>query len=215
MASSHSGGWLWNIAAHRRVPFPEMSRHFAVLSGLALWGVLAGCSPGPSASPPASTPSAHPSASVSTSGPGSRNTGAGCAGTAVDTGPGLPSWADVGGGSIPWAVGQPPGVVGVMFATELVAKGERPDGSANKVLWLTETPMASTLLTLRAQPDDAATPVVNLSFPGADGNRQFPSIVDLPTPGCWRINLSWGAGSTENSTFGLMVLPSGSLPRRP
>ena len=102
-----------------------------------------------------------------------------------------------------------------MFATELVAKGERPDGSANKVLWLTQTPIASTQLTLRAQPADAATPVVNLTVPRAEGQQQFPSIVDLPTPGCWQLNISWGAGSTENSTFGLMVLPGGALPRRP
>ncbi len=191
-----------------------MSRRFAVLNGLALCGVLAGCSPSPISSREASTPTPQPSASVSTSGPGSRNTGAGCAGTTVDTGPGLPAWADIGGGTIPWAVGQPPEVVGVVFATELVAKGERPDGSANKVLWLTQTPIASPQLTLRAQPADAATPVVNLTVPGAEDNQQFPSIVDLPIPGCWRINISWGVGSTENSTFGLTVLPGGSLPRR-
>lgn len=99
-----------------------------------------------------------------------------------------------------------------MFATELVAKGERPDGSANKILWLTRAPVPSSQLTLRAQPADAATPVVTFRLAGY---QQFPSIVDLPTPGCWRINISWGARSTENSTFGLPVLPGGSLPRRP
>jgi hypothetical protein len=192
-----------------------MSRRFALFIGLALCWLLAGCSPSPVTSKPVSSPIARPSASVSTSVPGSRNTGAGCAGTAVETGTGLPSWADIGGGSIPWAVGQPPEVVGVMFATELVAKGERPDGSANKVLWLTQMPIASTQLTLRAQPAHAATPVVNLTVPRAEGQQQFPSIVDLPTPGCWRLNISWGAGSTENSTFGLMVLPGGTVPRRP
>lgn len=192
-----------------------MSCRFAVLNGLALCGVLAGCSPSPITSTPASSPSVPPSASVSASVPGSRNTGAGCAGTTVDTGTGLPSWADIGGGSIPWAVGKPPVVVGVMFATELVAKGQRPDGSANKILWLTEAPISSPQLTLRAQPADAATPVVNLRLARAEGQQQFPSIVDLPTPGCWRINVSWGAGSTEDSTFGLTVLPGGSLPRRP
>ena len=102
-----------------------------------------------------------------------------------------------------------------MFATELVAKGERPDGSANKILWLTRAPISSSQLTLRAQPADAATPVVNLKVARVEGYQQFPSIVDLPTPGCWRINISWGAGSTENSTFGLTVLPGGSLPGRP
>lgn len=139
-------------------------------------------------------------------------TSAGCGGTNVGIGGGLPSWSGIGGvGGIPWAVGRPPEVVGVMFATELVAKGERPDGSTNKVLWLTRAPIASSQLTLHAQPADAATPVVTLRLAGY---QQFPSIVDLPYPGCWRINISWGAGSTETSTFGLTVLPAGSLPGR-
>jgi hypothetical protein len=192
-----------------------MYRRFAVLSGLAFCGVLAGCSSSPGVAKPASSPAAQHSASVSTSVPGWRNTGAGCGGTAVGTGPGLPSWADVGEGGIPWAVGRPPEVVGVMFARELVAKGERPDGSTNKILWLTRAPISSSQLTVRAQPADATTPVTNLLVARVLGYQQFPSIVDLPTPGCWRINISWGAGSTENSTFGLTVLPGGSLPRRP
>ncbi len=135
------------------------------------------------------------------------------------TGQGLPSWADAGpGGGIPTVVGRPPEVVGVLFATELVAKGERPDGT-NKILWLTRAPVSSGQVTLRAQPADAATPAVTLRIAGAltiagAGYQQFPSIVDLPNPGCWRINISWGAGSTENSTFGLTVLPRGSLPGR-
>jgi hypothetical protein len=192
-----------------------MYRRFAVLSGLAFCGVLAGCASSPSVSKPASSPAAQHSASVSASVPGWRNTGAGCGGTAVGTGPGLPSWAEVGGGGIPGAVGRPPEVIGVMFATELVAKGERPDGSTNKILWLTGAPISSSQLMLRAQPADAATPVVNLRVARVAGYQQFPSIIDLPTPGCWRINISWGVGSTENSTFGLTVLPGGSLPRRP
>ena len=191
-----------------------MSPRFAVLNALALCGILAGCSPSPVVSPLGFSPTALPSAPPSTPVPSSRNTGAGCAGTAVDTGPGLPSWAEVGGGRIPWALGQPPAVVGVMFATELVARGERPDGSANKILWLTRSPIPPNQLTLRAQPAQSAAPVVSLRFPRVEENQQFPSIVDLPTPGCWRINVSWGTGSTENSTFGLNVLPAGSLPPR-
>jgi hypothetical protein len=131
----------------------------------------------------------------------------------------MPSWADVGGGGIPWAVGQPPQAVAVLFSTELVANGKRPDGSENKILWLTRGAAPSGQLTLRAQPADATTPVVTLrlaaalSLAGA-GYDQFPSIVDLPNPGCWRINISWGAGSADSSTFGLTVLSAGSVPRR-
>jgi hypothetical protein len=176
--------------------------------------VGAGCAP---AGPAVAQHSASAAASV----PGWHTTGAGCGGTAVGTGPGPPPWADAGpaGGGIPWAVGRPPEVVAVLFATELVAKGERPDGSSNKILWVTRSVVPSSQITLRAQPADAATPVVTHRFTGAvtlrlAGYQQFPSIVDLPNPGCWRINVSWGAGSTENSTFGLTVLPSGSLPRR-
>jgi hypothetical protein len=193
----------WRMA-HASAPHVGIGRPI-LLAVVALVGV--GCAP-------AEPAVAQHSASVSASVPGWHTTGAGCGGTAVATGQGLPSWADAGGGAgIPWAVGRPPEVVGVMFGTELVAKGERPDGSTNKILWLTRTPISSSQLTLRAQPADAATPVVTLRIAGA-GYQQFPSIVDLPNPGCWRINISWGAGSTENSTFGLTVLPRGSLPGR-
>jgi hypothetical protein len=192
----------WRMA-HAATPHVGIGRPI-LLAVVALVG--AGCAPaGPAVG--------QHSASVSASVPGWHTTGAGCGGTAVGTGPGLPSWADLGeGGGIPWTVGRPPEVVGVMFATELVAKGERPDGSANKILWLIRATIASSQVTLRAQPADAATPVVTLRL---TGYQQFPSIVDLPNPGCWRINISWGPGSTESSTFGLTVLPGGSLPRRP
>jgi hypothetical protein len=171
---------------------------------------------------PAGPPVGQHSASVSVPVPGSHTTGAGCGGTSVGTGPGLPSWADAGGGGgVPWAVGRPPEAVGILFATELVARGQRPDGS-NKILWLTRGLVPSSHITLRAQPFDASTPGVTLRVDAATpvvtiglaGYQQFPSIVDLPTPGCWRIKISWGPGSTQYSTFGLTVLPAGSLPRR-
>ncbi len=127
----------------------------------------------------------------------------------------MPTWGSVGAGTIPWTLGQPRDVVAVLFATELVAGGARPDGSTNKILWLTRAPVASNRIMLAARPVGAEVPVVTQEVPGTQGyeqGRQFPSIVDLPTPGCWRIDVS---GGSLRSGFELNVLASGSLPRRP
>jgi hypothetical protein len=38
-----------------------------------------------------------------------------------------------------------------------------------------------------------------------------PSIVDVPSPGCWTFRLSWGS-SRAKSTINLAVLPAESTP---
>jgi hypothetical protein len=152
----------------------------------------------------------HPS-STTTPVRGEHDTSAGCADTEVLTGSAMPAWAGVSDGSIPWAAGRPLEVVGVLFATELVAKGDRPDGSTNKILWVTRAPISSSQLTVHARPVDAGAPVVTFQL---QGNQQFPSIIDLPSPGCWLIDISWGQGSAKTSTFGLTVLPAGSVPSK-
>jgi hypothetical protein len=43
--------------------------------------------------------------------------------------------------------------------------------------------------------------VVRFNFPGAGS---YPSIVDLPTPGCWQLDLAIGA---SRATLDLLVGP--------
>jgi hypothetical protein len=104
---------------------------------------------------------------------------------------------------VPWAMGTGGDAVAFLFTTQLVAgPSPRSDGSSNKVGWVAKD--AFNFIVQRWQPGQSQ-PVV--AVPGG------PSIVDVPTPGCWTFRLVWGppaAGHT--SIINLEALPAGSLP---
>jgi hypothetical protein len=130
----------------------------------------------------------------------------------VHVGP-IPTWANVGfsgsGTGLPWAAGTPSTAIAILFATELVALGQRPDGSSNKILWATET--STYQLRIVAHRADGTGSPVAINEPTTNGN-QVPSIVDLPAAGCWTFHLTWGAAGSSSSTLQLWVLPPHTLP---
>ena len=181
----------------------RVPRSAAVVLAAAVAALVAGCTAAPK--PPAPLPK-------STVLPAAYG-GCGVTQVAAGTTP-MPSWALEGNGSAPgprWAASAPSTAVAILFAVELVAKGARPDGSSNKILWVTQTPTKQ--LTIVAHPLNAAGPKVAIDDPTAGGN-QTPSIVDLPSPGCWSFQLKWGGVQTTRASLDLWVLPAGSLPNR-
>jgi hypothetical protein len=180
------------------------------VSGLVLCAamllVFTGCTDGRAAPPPSPSPSpfvGHQAAG-------------GCAGTFVsDAVP--PDWARGGlnfqpGRSWqgpPWAAGKPAGAVAYLFAGQLVAQGRRPDGTANKVLWVVRGSPAS--IDVEGRPLGRSGPVVTIAGPMANAN-QLPSQVDLPTPGCWSFRIASGSAGAQTSIINLDVLPPGTLP---
>jgi hypothetical protein len=161
--------------------------------------VVSGCAQSRAAAPQRSTPL-----------PGHSETVA-CAGTVVaDTQP--PSWALAGWihptvttWPVPWAIGQPDDAIAYLFARRLVAgKSPRVDGTSNKVLWVVKDPVPSIV---QGHPFGRSSPTITV----AGG----PSIVDVPTAGCWTFELRWGASSHNTSVINLQVLPAGSLPSIP
>jgi hypothetical protein len=136
----------------------------------------------------------------------------GCAGTVLtDAEP--PAWAQGGWNHqkgtpwpVPWAWGTDRDAVGFVFATQLVAgPSPRVDGSNNKVLWETKDFPSGSHVTVDGHPAGVPQPVVTV----AGG----PSIVDVPTAGCWIFRLSWTANNgSHSSTISLQVLPHGTLP---
>jgi len=137
----------------------------------------------------------------------------GCADTRVTVGGAPPTWAGFSGaGVVPWAMGSPPDALAYLFARQLVAEGLRPDGSSNKVLWVTRG--LSRDLTIEGRPLGRSRPAVTIGGQVVDGN-QLPSQVDVPMPGCWSFVVSWTRSSRQTSTINLNVLPPGSLPTRP
>jgi len=133
----------------------------------------------------------------------------GCAGTVLtDALP--PTWAQGGWNQpqapwgVPWALGTGGDAVAYVFATQLVAgSSPRVDGTNNKVLWVAKGGPPN--FVVEAHPLGTGQPVFTI----AGG----PSIVDLPTAGCWTFHLTWGlSGQVGSSTINLEVLPTGSAP---
>ena len=102
----------------------------------------------------------------------------------------LPEWARTGFSdpepSVPHVLGVRGDIVAILFAQPLYAPAPPPD-RGNKVLWVGRVAGAGDL-------------VIDASLPGTDQHvRQVvtggpgPSTVDLPVPGCWRFDLTWGS----------------------
>jgi hypothetical protein len=134
----------------------------------------------------------------------------GCAGTVLTDGA-PPVWAQGGWNvtkgdpwSVPWALGTGGDAVAFLFARQLVAgQSPRLDGTNNKVLWVANgTP---TNFVVDGLPPGGSNPVVSVNG--------GPSIVDVPSAGCWTFRLQWGSpGATHSSTISLQALPTGTLP---
>ena len=183
-----------------------MTKLATTLLAVVLAGVLPGCSAVPQ------VPTAKPPVPNSTIAPTAYG---GCGATRVASGGSPPpAWALDGFGEWPgirWVASAPSSAVAILFAVQLVATGARPDGSSNKILWVTQT--ATTQLRIVARPLDASSPTVTLKYPSTAGN-QTPSIVDLPSPGCWSLQLQWGTVHPSEASLDLWVLPAGSTPSR-
>ncbi len=109
------------------------------------------------------------------------------AGCAADVAPApLPGWARGGFSppdqAVPFVVGERGTILGVLFGQPFSAPAAPDRG--NKILWVTRDPHPAGPLTITAALDGAVT---TLEVPEGPG----PSLVDLPTPGCWRLTLAW------------------------
>lgn len=147
-------------------------------------------------------------ASSPTSGARASSYAGGCSNTVVtDAYP--PVWAQSGwnqpSGSpwpVHWALGTPGEGVAYMFAVELVAESSpRSDGSSNKVLWIIRSPSSFVVV---GHPLGRSEPTMT-----AEGG---PSIIDVPTAGCWSFQLITKPDNKVMSTINLEALPAGSAP---
>jgi hypothetical protein len=106
---------------------------------------------------------------------------------------------------VPWAFGTGGDTVAYLFATQLIAgSGPRVDGSNNKVLWEAKDYPSGGSVVVEGRPLGQSQPVLTI----AGG----PSIVDVPTSGCWTFRLSWNANGEHSSIMNLQALPAGTNP---
>ena len=79
-----------------------------------------------------------------------------------------------------------------VFGSPLTA-GQRTDGKQNKILWIVQEPKGGNALSIIGRQVDTVGPSLMLSVPDDSGPGEiYPSIVDVPAPGCWHLSLSWG-----------------------
>jgi hypothetical protein len=82
---------------------------------------------------------------------------------------------------MPYVLGGDGGIIAIVFGDPLTSP-PAPEHS-NKILWVVREDAGP--LTIRATRSSDAEPVVVHATTG-------PSIVDLPAPGCWHLELTWG-----------------------
>jgi hypothetical protein len=103
----------------------------------------------------------------------------------------LPSWAATGfrkGATIPYVVGDEGQIAAIVWQEHEPLVVPSPEGRNNKILWAARPPaQLGEDLHIRATLDGTGE-TVDRTIEGGPG----PSTVDLPKPGCWSMELSWG-----------------------
>jgi hypothetical protein len=167
----------------------------------ALLILLAGCT----SSQPTSHVAASPTAVVHTF-------AGGCAGTVLtDAEP--PIWAQGGWThpkvtpwAVPWALGTQGNTVAYVWNPLVAGVNTTVAVYSNKILWESKDyPGGSSNMMVEGRPLGQTQPVVTIANGG-------PSIVDVPTAGCWTFRLTWNANGQHSSTINLEYLPAGKLP---
>jgi hypothetical protein len=111
----------------------------------------------------------------------------------------LPTWARAGftqpGVAMPHVLGAHGGIVAVLWARHDPLMTPTPPGRNNKILWVSKLPLSGPSdleITARELIGGVpAGPVQHRSVTGGPG----PSLVDMPTAGCWQFTLRWSGHS--------------------
>jgi hypothetical protein len=79
---------------------------------------------------------------------------------------------------------------GFLFGHPL--RAGNPANPSNKILWVVASPRDGMPLRLSGHPIGASAPVVTSTWPAnASPGEIYPSIINVPAPGCWHFTLSW------------------------
>jgi hypothetical protein len=109
-----------------------------------------------------------------------------------------PAFADGSSRRPPWphAVSALANVVAVVFGYPL--RAGHPTNPANKILWIMRQPRNGSPLTITAKPMHGSSGAVRSVWPADSSPGEiYPSYVNVPRPGCWKLSLRW-AGHTDS-----------------
>lgn len=95
--------------------------------------------------------------------------------------------------AVPFVISKQGNVVGFLFGSPLTADNHR--SLSNKILWVMRTPRDGRPLNITATRGNS---VVRKGFPADSSPGEiYPSIVDVPTAGCWHFALVWNGTSAS------------------
>ena len=116
--------------------------------------------------------------------------GGGCGATRLRLGA-APRWAATANPPrIPYALAARGQAAGFLFGNPLRAGNSINPG--NKILWVVASPRDGKQLRLTGHPLGATAPVVSSTWPAnSEPGEIYPSIINVPAPGCWQFSLSW------------------------
>ena len=122
----------------------------------------------------------------------------GCGATPIYQG-GTPAWLEEAGAhnnpsETAYVVASPEVAAGFLFANPL--RAGKPENPANKILWVTRSVNRGALRVV-AHPIGSSSPVVNADAMPASPGYIYPSIVNVPSAGCWHLTLSWDGGHAD------------------
>lgn len=115
----------------------------------------------------------------------------GCGVTALYRGA-SPAWARSAAGptDLVQATGTKGDVTAYLFGYPL--RSGHPEDPANKILWVVRQPRDGSELTISGHLLGASAPAVSQQQPpDSSPGEIYPSIVDVPMPGCWEFTLQW------------------------
>jgi hypothetical protein len=118
----------------------------------------------------------------------------------------VPSWAESARppAALPRALSADGNVLQVNFADPLVAGA--PTDRQNKILWVVRLPRGGQPLEITATLPGTDERPVHVSVPaGSSPGEIYPSVVNVPVPGCWHFDLEWnGHHSSVNVGYALV-----------
>jgi hypothetical protein len=179
-----------------------------LLAGVALALVLGGCDGGTPTSPP--TAPSNQAGPTSLASPAPSVAPGGCGTTPVLVGA-YPEWVAGAGlpGGMRYLVSHEGNLIGVLFVGQPMAPPHGPPGPNNKILWISKAPREGNPLRLTLTPPGGGTPVTVEETANSGPGEIYPSIVDVPSAGCWTVSAEWGA---NRATFELNYLPPDEVP---
>jgi hypothetical protein len=84
-----------------------------------------------------------------------------------------------------------------LFVDPLIA-GQRNDGQANKILWIVSAPHNGSELVIDGSTVEGNTTIDSIRVPANSRPGEiYPSSIDVPEPGCWKLDLQWDSNSTS------------------